>query len=117
MEDGRWPGAGGAWEPAKGSDLTAVGDLIDQVLARVARADVAPIVSLRRHWEVVAGDWAGRCRPVGLVGGVLTVEVSTGMDASMLRFSTQDLVEGVRNHLGADPSVDRVVIRIARTPS
>ncbi len=96
-------------------DLTSIGDLVDQVLGKLARADIAPIVDLRRNWAAVAGEWAARCRPVGLSGGVLTVEVASGVDASKLRFGANDLVAGVRRHLGEDHQVNRLHIRVART--
>ncbi len=96
-------------------DLTPVGDLIDLVLGQVARSDVAPIVSLRQSWDVVAGEWSGKCRPTGLTAGVLTVEVDNGMVASMLRFAGPPIVAAAREHLGAEPKVERLNVRIART--
>jgi len=94
-------------------DLVAVGDLIDAVLSRVARADVAPIVRLRRRWDTVAGEWANRCRPMAIRDGVLTVEVGSGMDASMLRFDTETLLAAVRRELGEDPPLNRLNIKVA----
>lgn len=94
-------------------DLTPVSDLIDLVLGQVARSDVAPIVSLRQNWEVVAGEWAKKCRPIGLTAGVLTVEVDNGMVASMLRFAGPGIVAAAREHLGAEPKVERLAVRIA----
>ncbi len=94
-------------------DLVSVGDLIDSVLGRFARADVAPVVQLRQHWEDVAGEWASRCRPVGIRNGVLTVEVASGMDASMLRFDGETLLSAVRSHLSGDVTVSRLTIRVA----
>lgn len=95
-------------------DLVAVGDLIDTVLGKVARADVAPIVRLRRSWEDVAGEWATRCSPVGIRNGVLTVEVGSGMDASRLRFEGERLLAGVRQHLAGEVAVTRLAIRVQR---
>jgi len=94
-------------------DLTAVGDLIDAVLGKVAGASVAPIVSLRRAWPEVAGEWADRCRPVGLKSGVLTVEVASGLDASMLRYDTDRLLAAVTQHLGGTQPCTRISIRVA----
>ena len=95
-------------------ELTPVGDLIDQVLGKLSRPDVAPIVDLRRNWDEVAGEWAARCRPVALAGGVLTVEVGSGMDASRLRYAGSGLLEGVRRHLGGAAEVVRLQIRVGR---
>jgi hypothetical protein len=96
-------------------DLVAVGDLIDQVLGKVARADVAPIVQLRRSWDQVAGEWAVRCSPVGIRNGVLTVEVGSGMDASKLRFDGERLVTAARAHLAGDVAITRLAIRVRRS--
>ncbi len=93
-------------------DPVAVGDLIDAVLGKVARADVAPIVRLRQNWQEVAGEWADRCRPVGLREGALTVEVASGLDASMLRYDAHRLVESVARHLGGTAEVTRLAIRV-----
>ncbi len=97
-------------------DLVAVGDLIDKVLGKVARADVAPIVQLRRGWDEVAGEWAGKCTPVGIRNGVLTVEVGSGLDASKLRFESERLLAGVRHHLAGDIAPSRLAIRVRRRP-
>lgn len=93
-------------------DLTAVGDLIDAVLGKVARADVAPIVSLTRSWGEVAGEWAERCQPVGLRNGVLTVEVASGLDASMLRFEGDRLLAAASEHLRGTEQLARLAIRV-----
>ena len=93
-------------EPAR------VGDLIDVVLGKVARSGVAPIVRLRQRWDTLAGEWADRSRPVGLQGGVLTLEVASGLDASMLRYATADLLAEVRRELGDDVAVTRIAVRV-----
>lgn len=95
-------------------DPVAVGDLIDHVLGKVARADVAPIVRLRRQWDEVAGEWAGRCSPVAIRNGALTVEVASGLEASRLRFEGEDLLTSVRTYLGDDVAATRLSIRVRR---
>ena len=54
-------------------ELAKVGDLIDSVLGKVARTGVAPVVRLRQQWEVIAGEWASKTRPIALNHGVHTV--------------------------------------------
>lgn len=91
---------------------TRVGDLIDVVLSRVASAGVAPIVRLRQHWDEVAGEWAPRCRPAGIRDGVLTLDVSSGMDASLLKYATPQILTGVAKTLGDKPRITRIAIRV-----
>lgn len=93
-------------------ELTKVGELIDRVLGQVASAGVAPIVRLRAQWPELAGEWAARSAVVGLREGVLTVEVRSGMDASMLRYDTASLLESVRKELGPNADLDRIAIRV-----
>lgn len=93
-------------EPAR------VGDLIDAVLGKVARSGVAPVVRLRQHWDVIAGEWAQKTRPVALDKGVLSLEVGSGLDASMLRYATADLLRAVQEELAGDASVTRITVRV-----
>lgn len=117
----RWKGSGrhpvapadesGAWR-----DPVPVGELINAVLAKVARPDVAPIVRLRQDWDQVAGSWSTRCRPVALRGGVLTVVVVSGLEATRLRYEATALAERVGEALGGGMEPPRVAIRVA-TPA
>jgi predicted nucleic acid-binding Zn ribbon protein len=91
-----------------------VGDLIDLVLSRVAAANVAPIVRLRRQWDDVAGEWSVRCRPVAIRDGVLTVEVANGMDASLLKYATPQLLAAAAECLGDELVLSAISIRIQR---
>jgi len=94
-------------------DPKLVGDLIEEVLGRIARADVAPMVRLHRQWDETAGRWADKCRPVALGDGVLTVEVGNGMDASMLRYDAETLLGAVQQVVGEELPVKRLVIKVA----
>ncbi len=93
-------------------DLAKVGDLLDLVLGKVAREGVAPLVRLRQHWETIAGEWGTKSVPVAIRGSVVTLEVASGMDASMLRYAVPALLEAVRDELGDDPQIDRIVVRV-----
>jgi hypothetical protein len=90
-----------------------VGDLIDGVLGRIARSDVAPVIRLRREWDDIAGRWAATCRVVAIRGDALSVEVDSGMDASMLRYESETLLQAVRRVLGDDPPLRRLSIKVA----
>ncbi len=96
-------------------DLAKVGDLIDAVLGRVASVGVAPIVRLRQHWDQVAGEWASKCRPTGIRDGVLTIEVSSGMDASLIKYAVPQLLVAVAAELKMEPAVDRIAVRVRRS--
>lgn len=97
-------------------DLTKVGDLIDAVLGAYASVGVEPVVRLRRAWDDIAGEWAARCRPIAIRGSVLTLEVASGLDASMVRFALPDLLSAVRAELGENPEISRIALRV-RTAS
>ena len=93
-------------------DLTKVGDLIDSVLGSVARRGVAPVVRLRQMWPEIAGEWAERSQPVAINHGVLAVEVASGMDASMLRYATGELLSRVQSELAGAPEITRISVRV-----
>ena len=94
--------------------LEKVGDLIDAVLGKVARSGVAPVVRLRQQWPQVAGEWADRSRPVAIERGVVTVEVGSGMDATMLRYDVAGLLESVRAELGDEVRITKISVRVGR---
>lgn len=90
-----------------------VGDLIDGVLGRIARSDVAPVIRLRRDWDDIAGKWAETCRVVAIRGDALCVEVDSGMDASMLRYDAETLIDAVRLVLGEESTLRRLSIKVS----
>ena len=97
-------------------DPTAITGLIDRVLGRLARADIAPVVRLRIEWDDVAGPWSTRCRPVSLRDGVLTVVVVSGLEATRLRYEAGALAARAAAALGGETVVTRIAIRVA-TPT
>ena len=98
-------------------ELAKVGDLIDSVLGKVARTGVAPVVRLRQQWEVIAGEWASKTRPVALNHGVLSLEVRSGLDASMLRYEIADLLRAVQEELAGEVAVTRIAVRVTSSGS
>lgn len=94
-------------------ELAKVGDLIDAVLGKVAARGVAPVVRLRKRWDAIAGEWAERCRPVDLADGVVTVEVASGLDASMVKYAVPELLRAIRAELGDEVPVRRITVRVA----
>ena len=97
-------------------DPTPITGLIDRVLGRLARADIAPVVRLRIEWDDVAGPWSTRCRPVSLRDGVLTVVVVSGLEATRLRYEAGALAARASAALGGATPVTRIAIRVA-TPT
>lgn len=93
-------------------DLAKVGDLIDVVLGKVAKSGVAPIVRLRQRWPEIAGEWAERSVPVAIAHGVLTLEVASGLDASMLKYATSQLLAAASLELGDAIPLRRVAVRV-----
>ena len=80
------------WEAAPPSDPVVVGDLVDSVLGKIAHGSPGSILVLRAAWRDVAGvRLADRCAPVGLEGGVLTVEAADGGTISLLRFEAENI--------------------------
>jgi predicted nucleic acid-binding Zn ribbon protein len=96
-------------------DLAMVGDLIDAVLGKVASVGVAPIVRLRQRWDDVAGEWAPKCQPTAIRDGVLTIEVASGMDASLIRYAIPQLLAAVTAELESTPAIDRITVRVRRS--
>jgi hypothetical protein len=97
-------------------DPVAITGLIDHVLGRLARADIAPVVRLRIDWDDIAGPWSTRCRPVALRDGVLTVVVVSGLEATRLRYEAGALAARAAAALGGSQEVTRIAIRVA-TPA
>lgn len=93
-------------------DLAKVGDLIDVVLGKVASSGVAPIVRLRQRWPEVAGEWSERSIPVAIAHGVLTLEVASGLDASMLKYAAPELLAAASAELGDAGLLRRVAVRV-----
>lgn len=96
-------------------DLAMVGDLIDAVLGRVASVGIAPIVRLRQRWDDVAGEWAAKCQPMAIRDGILTIEVGSGMDASLIKYALPELLAAVTTELDGDPIIDRIAVRVRRS--
>ncbi len=96
-------------------ELARVGDLIDTVLGKVAQGNVAPVVRLRRSWHRIAGEWAERSRPVAVARGVVTLEVESGLDASMLKYAVPTLQAAIEAELGGNPPIRRVAVRVRPT--
>lgn len=97
------------------SDLRRIGEGLDEVLARLGLPATDVMDRLVREWPQLAGEpWASRARPAGLHRGELTVEVTDGTAASLLRYQVPGLVDRLEEALGAR-LVSSVRIRLSST--
>lgn len=74
------------------SELSGLGDLIDETLGRWGIAEVGAFLRIQERWNDMSGAlWAEYARPVLLQRGTLTVEATPGA-VSLLRYATGDLL-------------------------
>lgn len=91
-----------------------IGDILDGVLERLGVGSAPDMVDLVGRWAELAGEpWATRSIPAGYHRGVLTVEVTDGEAATLLKYQTQELVTRLGEALGSG-IVTTVRIRVAR---
>jgi hypothetical protein len=96
------------------SDLEPIGADLEALLARIGLPSLPPLARLVDAWAEVAGEpWAADSRPAGLEEGVLVVEVTDGMRASLLSYQTGALLARLGEHLGPGV-VHSVRIRVGR---
>jgi predicted nucleic acid-binding Zn ribbon protein len=82
---------------------TAVGDLIGQVLGDLGLDGVAKAHQIGARWEEVVGaQVAAHCRPLGLRGDVLEVEVDSPVWSQQLQLRKPDLLRALERQFGAD---------------
>ena len=84
------------------------GAQVEGTLEKMGVPRVAANLRIRREWkELVSGQWRDKARPLVLERECLVVEVSSQMDAALLRYGATSLAEQLNVALGA-----RVVLRI-----
>ncbi len=89
-------------------------EALDKVLGDLGVARPLDTVELMAHWDELVGEpWAGRSRPVVLEQGVLVIEVTDPIAASLLRYRREALISHLADHLGAG-LVTSVQLRRAR---
>lgn len=73
-------------------EVVPVGDLLDDVLAKLGGASRFSLLEIMEHWEDIVGSrWKSATRPVKVAGQTLIVEVIDGAAASLLRFELPHL--------------------------
>lgn len=82
---------------------TAVGDLIDQVLGDLGLASVAKAHQIGARWkEIVGAQVAAHCRPLGLRGEVLEIEVDSPVWSQQLQLRKPELLAALERVMGGD---------------
>lgn len=95
-EQGRRPGR------RKGTP-TALGSLVDRVLGELGLEGVARSHQIGACWEEAVGaQIAAHCRPKGLRGEVLELEVDSPVWAQQLQLRKPELLAALQRRLGAN---------------
>ncbi len=82
---------------------TVVADVIDQVLGDLGLEDVAKAHRIGRQWEEVVGEQvAAHCRPLGLRGDVLELEVDSPVWSQQLQLRKPELLAALERSFGSD---------------
>jgi predicted nucleic acid-binding Zn ribbon protein len=80
---------------------TAVGDLLGQVLGELGLASVARAHEIGAIWESAVGaQVAAHCRPIGMRGDVLELEVDSPVWAQQLQLQKPELLAALERALG-----------------
>ena len=100
MNRGR--GRGGPGTRRKGR-FESVGDLVGQVLGDLGLDGVALAHRIGAHWEEIVGPQiAAHCRPLGIRGSVLELEVDSPVWSQQLQLRKPELLAKLAEHLGRD---------------
>jgi len=82
---------------------TAVADLIGRVLGDLGLDGVAKAHQIGAQWEDVVGvQVAAHCRPLGLRGDVLEVEVDSPVWSQQLQLRKPELLAALERRFGTD---------------
>jgi len=82
---------------------TAVGDLVGTVLAELGLDGVAKAHRIGAQWEQIVGaQVAAHCRPLGLRGDVLELQVDSPVWSQQLQLRKPELLAALGRALGSD---------------
>jgi len=99
--------------PLRKTELERVDDVLGAVIGRFGGADAIRGAQVVDRWVEFAGEWADRSRPVAVRDGVLSIEVRTGGDATLLRFDEAAIRARIQREFGGD-LVRSIRVRVAR---
>jgi predicted nucleic acid-binding Zn ribbon protein len=81
----------------------SVGELVGQVLGDLGLDGVALAHRIGVHWEEIVGPQvAAHCRPLGIRGQVLELEVDSPVWSQQLQLRKPELLAKLEEHLGSD---------------
>jgi len=104
--------------PRRKGQPTAVGDIVGKVLGDLGLGGVARAHQIGAVWEQAVGaQVAAHCRPLGLRGEVLELEVDSPVWSQQLQLRKPELLAALERSLGADaPRELRFQVGYARRP-
>ena len=80
-----------------------MGEMIGRVLGDLGLEGVATAHQIGAQWEAIVGaQIAAHCRPLGLRGGVLEVEVDSPVWSQQLQLRKPDLLAALAGAFGRD---------------
>ncbi len=86
---------------------TAVGDVVERVLGDLGLDDVARAHRIGSVWADAVGEQiAAHCRPLGLRGGVLELEVDSPVWSQQLQLRGPELLAALERALGSEAPSD-----------
>jgi predicted nucleic acid-binding Zn ribbon protein len=98
------------------SQPKSVGSMMDKVLSELGLEAAATAFRVGERWEEAVGTHVARhCRPVGMRGAVLEVEVDTSVWCQQLQLQRSEILAALQNVLGDDAPAD-LRFRVGYTP-
>ncbi len=90
-----------------------VDDALASVMERFGGSDAVRAAEMMDRWTSFAGEWGARAHPIAVREGVLTVEVDTGGDATLIRYDEGAIRAAIQREFGAD-LVQSIKVRVSR---
>lgn len=101
----------GGEEPRR--DPEEITEVLGSIIERVGGGTGQAGATLVAEWDAIVPErWREEARPVGIRGGVLLVEVSSGAAATLLRHDTAALLSRVSERFGVGV-VEAVRVRVS----
>ena len=83
-------------------DISAVGNLLGPLLAKLGVAELSVLTELTEQWDSLSGSpWAGNSSPQVIRHGELLVEANSNAGVRMLRYAAESLAKRLSDHFGA----------------
>ncbi len=104
--------------PRRRGQPTAVGDVLGKVLGDLGLEGVARAHQIGTIWAAAVGDQvAAHCRPLGLRGDVLELEVDSPVWSQQLQLRKPELLAALKRELGSQaPRELRFQVGYSRRP-